>query len=282
MVSNYPNKPEIYVAEQRALADVQPQAQVDRTTEASPATINTYSLRITTLGIETIERDGKLVSSSEWRATSARELFLYLLFVGPQTREDLSLAFWPDSGTKQVRSNFHTTLYRARRALGENVIMFQDSYYHINPDLDLQSDAHELKSLSAQARLMPARDARTEDLWQRAVNLYNGEFLSSVDADWVYPMRESFREMYLEALIGLGECARARNDYRQALNIYKQAIHIDPYREDIHRAVMTCYAQKGEKRKILSHLNELQQLLWQELAVKPSSETMTLVRSLLS
>lgn len=278
-----PGKADMFTHEYSALVDVQPQNQSQETQEAGVAVnSNTYSLRVFTLGMESIERDGKLVASSEWRATSARELFLYLLFIGQQTREDLSLAFWPDSGTKQVRSNFHTTLYRARRALGENVIVFHDNYYSINADLDLQCDAKELKTLVAQARLMPVRDARTEDLWHRAVNLYHGEFLSSIDAEWVSPLRESFREMHLEALIGLGECARARMDVRQAINIYKQALQIDPYREDIHRAVMTCYAQKGEKRKILSHLNELQQLLWQELAVKPSSETMTLVRSLLS
>jgi ATP/maltotriose-dependent transcriptional regulator MalT/DNA-binding SARP family transcriptional activator len=282
-VAGYASKPEAFVEEMKELQSVQPKPMFARAQDGHmTVNSNTYSLRVSTFGIETIERDGKLVASSEWRATSARELFLYLLFIGPQSREDLSLVFWPESGTKQVRSNFHTTLYRARRALGENVIVFQDGQYHISNDLDLQSDAHELKTLTAQARLMPVRDARTEDLWHRAVSLYNGEFLSTLDAEWVYPLRESFREMYLEALIGLGECARARNDYRHALNIYKQALQVDPYREDIHRAVMTCYAQKGEKRKILSHLNELQQLLWQELAVKPSSETMTLVRSLLS
>jgi LuxR family maltose regulon positive regulatory protein len=282
-VATLGGKSDMLVFEQRALVDVQPRAEAERAQESGLlAASNTYSLRVITLGMESIERDGKLVATSEWRATSARELFLYLLFIGQQTREDLSLAFWPDSGTKQVRSNFHTTLYRARRALGENVIVFHDNYYSINADLDLQCDAHELKTLVAQARLMPARDARTEDLWHRAVNLYHGDFLSSIDAEWVSPLRESYREMHLEALIGLGECARARGDVRQALNVYKQALQVDPYREDVHRAVMTCYAQKGEKRKILSHLNELQQLLWQELAVKPSSETMTLVRSLLS
>lgn len=268
--------------ELKALHAVQPPREAERLGDSGFGPVNTYSLRVYTLGMEAIERDGKMVASSEWRATAARELFLYLLFIGPQTRGELSLVFWPDSATKQVRSNFHTTLYRARRALGENVIIFVDGYYQINPDLDLQCDAQELQTLTSQARLMPPRDARTEDLWQRAVNLYHGDFLPSLDADWVYPMRESFREMYLEALVGLGECARARGDFRHAINVFKQALVVDPYREDIHRAIMTCYAQKGEKKKILSHLNDLQQLLWQELAVKPSSETMTLVRSLLN
>ncbi|MBC7810533.1 MAG: hypothetical protein H7175_05270 [Burkholderiales bacterium] len=243
---------------------------------------NTYSLHIVTLGQEIMERDGEVIPVSRWRATTARELFLYLLFVGPQSREDFSLAFWPDSSIKHVRSNFHTTLYRARQALGENAIVFQDGVYLINPEIELRCDALKMKQLAAQARVLPSRDARTEDLWQRAVELYRGDFLPSLYADWVLPLREAFHEMYIEALIGLGDCARARGDFRHALANLKQALKADPYREDVHRAIMTCYAQKGEKKQIATHLADLQQLFWKELAIKPSSETMALARSLLS
>jgi LuxR family transcriptional regulator, maltose regulon positive regulatory protein len=241
----------------------------------------TYRLRILTLGQEVIERDGSAITTSEWRATAAREMLLYLLFVGPQSREDFSLAFWPESEAKNVRSNFHTTLYRARHALGENVIIFQNGLYLINPEVDIHADAAELKSLTAQARLMPSRDARTEDLWRQAVALYRGDFLPSLDTEWVLPIREIMRETYIDALMGLSECARIRGDLREALALLKQAVGVDPYREDIHRAIMTCYAERGEKKKVLVHLVELQQLLWQELAVKPSSETIALVDSLL-
>jgi LuxR family maltose regulon positive regulatory protein len=242
----------------------------------------TYSLRAMTLGQENVLRDGVPIQLSEWRATTARELFLYLLFKGPHSREDICLDFWPNSPAKRVRSNFHTTLYRARQALGENAITFQDSYYMLNPEIDIWCDAFELETLVAQARLLPLRDARTEDLWLRAVNLYRGDFLTSLYADWVEPRREAFREAYLEALIGVGECARARNDFNQALDAFRQANKLEPYREDIHRLIMTCYAGRGEKKKIHAHLQDLQRLLRHELSTEPSTETLAHAQALLN
>jgi LuxR family transcriptional regulator, maltose regulon positive regulatory protein len=190
--------------------------------------------------------------------------------------------FRSDSSQKSVRSNFHTTLYRARQALGENVIVFRDGLYQVTDEIDLWCDAHELDDLTVQARLLPPRDARTEDLWRRAARLYQGDFLLSVDMDWVLPRREALREAYLEALLGIGECARARNDLREALAVFKHALDIDPYREDVHRIIMTCYAEQGEKRLILAHFRRLQDLLREELAVEPSQETVDLARSLLT
>ncbi len=242
----------------------------------------TYSLRVWTLGQERIERDGRLVPLSEWRAVAARELFLYLLFHGPETRERISLVFWPDSSTQRVRSSFHTTLYRARQALGEDVINFHDNRYLINPEIDLWCDALELEALVNQARLLPARDARAEDLWHKASELYQGDFLPSFESEWVYPHREMLLETYLETLMGLSECARARNDFTGALRSLRHALDIDPFREDVHRAIMICYARMGEKQRIRAHLEKLRRLLAQELSTAPSEETLGLASLLLS
>src|SRR5262249_11050655 len=163
--------------------------------------------------------------------------------------------------------------YRVRRALGENAILFQNSHYFIDPDIDIWCDAQELESLVKQARLLPLNDARTEDLWRRASELYRGEFLPWLDSGWIAPLRVSLRENFLEALIGLGQCARARKDYRDAIRTFHNALEHEPYREDIHRTIMLCYAEQGEKQKILKHLHTLQRLLRQELGIEPSPET---------
>ena len=123
----------------------------------------------------------------------------------------------------------------------------------VNPDIDLWCDAQEMETLTQQARLLPSRDARTEDMWRRAVELYQGDFLPSWDAEWVIYRREDLLEAYIEALIGLGNCARARNDLREALATYRRALDADPYREDVHRAIMICYAESGEKKQVLDH-----------------------------
>jgi len=241
----------------------------------------TYSLRVITLGHERLERDGEAIALSEWRSNTAREMFYYLLFHGGQSREHISLDFWPDSSPQRVRSNFHTTLYRARQALGENVIIFHDGQYILNPEVDLWCDAHELESLVQQARLLSIRDARTEDLWRRAVTLYQGDFLPSWDAEWVIYRREGLFEMYLEALVGLGQCANARGDYRGALRAYRRALDADPFREDVHRAVLLCYAEMGDKRQVRNHYQKLRDLFDEELGAEPDDETVALAESLL-
>lgn len=272
---------EAFVRELQLLraAQAEPAPERKPTSRALPPT--TYSLYVITFGREEIERDGQTIPAAAWRASAARQLFLYLLFNGPKTREDICLVFWPDSDSAQVRSNFHTTLYRARKALGEHVLGYEGDLYRLDPHLEITSDAHEFDRLVSQAMHMPPRDARTEDLWQRAVTLYRGDFLPSIDAEWADMMREEFRAKYLQALIGLGECARARGNFRQAIDRYKRALKVDPYREDVHRSVMTCYASLGEKTKIRAHLSDLEQLFDNDLAVKPSSETVAHARLLM-
>lgn len=241
----------------------------------------TYSLRVWTLGQERIERDGKRVLPSEWRAAASKELFLYLLLVGPSSREEISLNFWPDSSSPQVRSNFHTTLYRTRQALGDNVIVWDDERYRINPDLTLWCDAHEMQKLIQQAQLLSVRDGRTEDLWRKAVSLYQGAFLSTIDSEWAAYYRERLQETHIEALIGAANCVRARGKVPESLAFLKQALQIDPYREDVYRAIMQCYADMGERKQVLAHYQDLQRVLRQELALTPSRETVTLVERLL-
>jgi DNA-binding SARP family transcriptional activator len=241
----------------------------------------TYSLNVLTLGQEQIELDGLRIPSSAWRATTAKEVFLYILFRGPVNREGLSAVFWPESNIKHVRGSFHTTLHRIRHALGSNIISLQDDLYRINPDVDVRCDANEMEALVLQARLLSPRDAGTEELWRKAVELYRGDFLVSLDSDWVFTRREMMREFYLEALIGLGECMRVRRDFKGALVRLKQAREVDPYREDIHRAIMTCYAEMGEKKQVLLHYQQLQDLLYQDLAIEPSAETTALADTLL-
>jgi ATP/maltotriose-dependent transcriptional regulator MalT/DNA-binding SARP family transcriptional activator len=241
----------------------------------------TYSLRVFTLGKESIERDGEPVPSSSWRTATARDMFLYFLFQGATDRENFCLEFWADSHPEKVRKVFHTTLYRARHALGENVIIYENPLYRVNSEVDIWSDALEFESAVERARHLPSRDARTEDLWRRAVDLYQGDFLPSVDTEWINIRREALQEMYIEALVGLGACASARGDHRRAINAYKNALYVDPYRENIHRAIMMCYAQDGEPNKALEHFRDLEILFQNELGIAPSEQTISLVQSLL-
>ncbi len=266
--------------EQLRASQSQPEQEKGAGDERVPDVI--YSLRIVTLGQARVIRDGKNIPTSEWRP-AARDLFLYLVFNGQATRDQICLTFWPDSPEKRARDSFHSTMYRIREVLGENtVILHDDGTYRINPDISIWCDAHELESLAAQARVLPLSDARTEDLWRRAVGLYNGDFLPSLDSQWAIEYREQLHETYIEALVGLGRCTQARGDYREAIEVYKRALEVEPYREDIHQAIITCHVAKGAKHKALAQLNQLRKLLRQDLGIGPSPETLQLAKTLLT
>jgi LuxR family maltose regulon positive regulatory protein len=239
----------------------------------------TYTLRVFTLGQERIESE---CIPGRWPSAAARDLFFYLLLMGPSTRDQMCLRLWPDYSPQQVRRNFHVSLYRARQVVGENTILYQDERYLLNPNLDIWLDADELENLVKQAQPLPPRGAYTESLWKRAVDLYQGEFLPTVDTEWVAARRERLQEAYLQACVGLGNCARARGQYAEAIVHYKRTLIVDPYREDIHCLILTAYAEQGQRQQVLQHWNELKTLLRRELALEPAPETRHLAQTLLA
>ena len=81
------------------------------------------------------------------------------------------------------------------------------------------------------------------------------------------------REMYLEALIGLGRCHEARGHLEGAVEWYKRALGVDELREDVHRRIMECYAESGHRARALAQYRYCREILAQELGVDPSIET---------
>jgi hypothetical protein len=75
-------------------------------------------LRIIALGPERVEKDGRPIESADF-IQKPRELLYYLLsHPKGRTKEQIGLALWPEASTSQLRSSFHDTLFRLRRALG--------------------------------------------------------------------------------------------------------------------------------------------------------------------
>jgi len=241
----------------------------------------THSPHIQMLGKQIVERDGVLVLSTEWQAARSREIFYYLLFMGGQQKEDLTLEFWSHQDYQRVRQNLHSTISRGRATIGNNVVVYRDDLYCINPDIDIWCDAHRFEKYIRDARGKPSRDVRTQELWRRALALYQGDFLPGFDSLWVIEERERLRELALEAMIGSGDCAQAQADFGGVVIQYQQALKLNEFREDVHRAILMCYAAWGERHKIKAHFEALRQLFLRELGCDVSDETVRLVRNLL-
>ncbi len=238
-------------------------------------------LEIYALGEGRVVRDGHLLSTSEWRAAMSKELFFYILMNGPLERDVIGLEFWPDSSRKKMSDSFHSTLYRIRRALGQDVIVADDGYYRLG-DHNYWFDVAEYELAVARARLLPPQDPQAERLWGQAVSLYQGDLLPEVDRMWCVPTRERLREMHLEALIGLGRCAEARREYDQAIDWYQRALTVDELREDICRHIMQCYIHAGLRSKAMAAYQRCRAVIERQLGVGVSAETERLAREIAS
>ncbi|HEY75516.1 MAG TPA: tetratricopeptide repeat protein [Thermoflexia bacterium] len=232
-------------------------------------------LEIYALGGGRVVRDGEEVSSSDWRAAMAKELFFYIVLNGPVERDAIGLVFWPDLPPKKMIDNFHSTLYRIRRAVGEGVIVVEEGRYRLG-DVDYWFDVEEFEALVEQARLLPYHDWRAEDLWRRAVTLYQGDFLPEVSRLWCVPKREVLRQMYVEALIGVGRCHEARREWEEAIEWFRRALEVDRLREDVHRQIMLCYKEAGRRSEAIKQYHQCREILLSELGVEPSEETESL------
>jgi len=226
-----------------------------------------------------VVRDGEPVPASDWQAAMARELFFYIFIHGPVERDSVGLVFWPDLPVDKVSSNFHSTLYRVRRAVGSDAIVVKNGQYQVG-EIETWYDVDEFESLFERARLLPPRDWQTEELWRRAVDLYQGGFLMGMEREWCVTQREALGLKYVEALVGLGRCHQARAAYEEAVAWFGRALDADPLREDVHRRVMLCYAEAGRRSKALEQYGLCREVLEAELGVSPSPETARLYERL--
>jgi LuxR family maltose regulon positive regulatory protein len=228
-------------------------------------------LKVYAFGEGHVVRDGCALSSSDWQAAMAKELFFYILLHGPLERDAIGAVFWPELSAKKMRNSFHTTLHRLRHAAGSQVVVVEGGYYRLG-DVNYWFDVEEFEALVARARLLPPYDWQTEDLWRRALALYRGDFLPEVERPWCVPRREALREMYVEALLGVGKCHEARRDFEGAVEWYRRALTVDELREDVHRQIMCCYDAAGQRAKAVAQYQWCEEVLREELGLGPSPE----------
>jgi LuxR family maltose regulon positive regulatory protein len=228
-------------------------------------------LKVYAFGEGRVVRDGRALSSSDWQAAMAKELFFYILLHGPLERDAIGTVFWPELPTKKMRNSFHTTLHRLRHAVGSQVVVLEGGYYRLG-DVDYWFDVEEFEALAARARLLAPHDWQTEDLWRRALALYHGDFLPEVERTWCVPRREALQETYVEALLGVGKCHEARRDFEGAIEWYRRALAVDELREDVHRQIMCCYDAAGQRAKAIAQYQCCEEVLREELGLGPSPE----------
>ncbi|MGH2581380.1 MAG: BTAD domain-containing putative transcriptional regulator, partial [Anaerolineales bacterium] len=230
-------------------------------------------IQVQAFGHVQVRRNGELLPSTIWTSNRARALFFYLLLHEKAGKETIGLDFWPDFSPGKVSSNFHSTLWRLRQALGfRDAIVFEEEQYKFHPSITVWYDVAEFQNYVRQARSEKLSRAARSELLQQAITLYQGPYLPDVYMDWADQYRDELRNTYLEALASLASIEAKNKRFGESRKLYEKIVSVDPYRDAIHLELMKCLTLMGSPSAALAHYKRYKALLRKELNVEPLPE----------
>ena len=244
------------------------------------------------LEVYAMGRGYALVNGQEitnWDGALPRNLFFYFVDNPLVTRDQIFEVFWPKLNTKEATNVFHVT----KRKISERITMkvnepgsyeltqYGSGFYTPSEKVIRYYDVYEFENAIKNA-MVTVEEKEEEQLFRRAIELYRGPFLQETNMSWMQERRAELRQLYSQALIGMGRLRRAEGDNEEALGFFIRSLKETPKREDIHRQVMNIYYEQDMISDAEQQYNLLSKTLDKTLGIGPSEETRKLYELILS
>ena len=164
----------------------------------------------------------------DWDSLKALELLFYLLENrSGVTTYEVAEALWPGKSESKASSSFYTTLYRLRKSMGGELIESANRRYYLHRNFKIDYDVDQYRKLAQHAK----ETSKLSD-FQRAIDLYKGDFMLGFDSIWVEDIRMGLHAEHLTLLQTAAEKAVTQKDLEQATRIYQLMTEHEPYGEN--------------------------------------------------
>lgn len=190
---------------------------------------------------------------------------------GPQPRQRVASALWPESPEGQARTNLRNLIHQLRRAFPD-IDRYLDTggpLLEWLPGAPLTVDAAEFERAFSEAR---AGDRGSTPL-EAALALYTGTLLPECYEPWIVDEQARLARLHLSGLEALLERYDEREDFPNVRGISERILRHDPLSERAHRARVAALAALGDRAGALRAYHECESLLAAELGVRPSLAT---------
>jgi two-component SAPR family response regulator len=179
------------------------------------------------------------------------------------------LDFWPDFSSAKASTNLHSTLWRVRKAINRDVILFKDNSYQLSPSAVIWHDVSEFESQIKRATDNHLSFDERLETWRRAIALYEGDYLTDVFLEWANERRLELQKQYLLALMQAAGWELNRRRYSEARFLYEKAVACDPLRDDVYAGMMECLFHLESPAAARAYYLAYKKLLKDELGVDP-------------
>lgn len=253
--------------------------QVKRQAQVVPPSAPKYHIQAFGNAVVTI--NGKHLTTSDWQTQAVRDLFFYFLNLRkPMTKEQIGEALWQGMyETAKLNLRFKNDIYRLRKAVGQNVIVYENDLYRFNHNLDYEYDVEAFEKFATNAQKASETKQKIE-LYQKAIDLVQGPYLNDVYTDWAMSERMRLEQIYLNSLIELAKLYQADGQPENAIRIYEKIVEVEPSHETACQIAMQAYHRLKNRLAITRVYQACKEALKKDLGLELSHETEELYRKL--
>jgi predicted ATPase/DNA-binding SARP family transcriptional activator/class 3 adenylate cyclase len=244
----------------------------------------TAQWRISLLSGLSLQREEQVITRFKYQKVGG--LLAYLAYYSGRmhSREMLVDMFWPDSGPETGRNNLSVALSSLRHQLEPpgtpaGSVLRADRYsVGLNPAM-VTTDVAAFEAALRAAERAAAKADRAQHL-EHAVGLYSGRLLPAFYEEWIVPEQERLAGLFFDATTSLVGDLEKAGDFSGAIRYARQAVAVDPCREEAHERLMRLLAVAGQPGAALRQFKELERLLDEELGEEPSAPVRALARQI--
>ncbi len=188
--------------------------------------------------------------------------------------EELIDRFWAGSSSDPINA-LRGMLYKIRRYLREmfpeeeDMIVTLRGSYGWNPGLRLELDSERFEQACREARRSPEAAAET---LSGILSLYQGDFLSGNDSDWVIPLRRYYQTLYLDACREALPLLQRQERWMEIVAVCEQAQNVDFAAEDFVTCQMQALVSLGQPVRAMEQYRQFRERLWEEFQIAPSEQ----------
>ena len=174
-----------------------------------------------------------------WRTTKSEELFAFLLYKGKNkiTKQEICDALWPE-GCRDLNNNLHTSIYKMKKTLNIHNInidmKFINGCYYIKLP-EIKRDVYVFEGIYN--KLHSSQGQISDDEYvavEKAVLLYNDDYLIENDYSWSFLRREILRDQFIALVKDISFFYFKKKDYMSAKKTILGFINNDNLNETAH------------------------------------------------
>lgn len=250
--------------------------------------MNGPTLQVQMLGQFTLRYGDRTISDSDDRSRRVWSLLAYMLYNHGRSfaQEELIHLYWsngeksadPGNALKSIFHRIRTALDKLQPGLGRLLIRRKAGRYFWNNVIPLSLDVEDFEAHFHAAEAAGDDDVRLAE-YQAALALYTGDPLPRMTDDiWTIPIVAYYHSLYTRAAAGAIELLEKQERTAEAVALCHQAIHIEPYQEDLYEHLMRGLLRTGDMKGTMSVYEEMSELLFAHFGVMPSETLRTLYR----